>query len=237
MKRVCLFDFDGVLFDTVLEAYHVAYRTYFDKIDVDMGYYPLFEKYRYLIGPAWNFFPLFKAIEDDGKDVVELFNRYKMAGKDKNITIFEKKFFENREIIKKQDYDSWLKLNQPYSFALELQSKLNEGNNMLDLYIVTTKDRDTVYEILKSYNFDNFSYDNIYGKDEFAKFDSKREVILSILDKYDNFEAFFIDDLDIHLIDCENIENLKLYQADWGYIDRSKDGSYLISSDDMLKNI
>lgn len=53
-------DFDGVLFDTVREAYAVAvissgrYNS-IDEIDFEAEHYQNFKKLRYLIAPAWNY--------------------------------------------------------------------------------------------------------------------------------------------------------------------------------------
>ena len=67
MNNIVFLDFDGVLFDTVKEAYLLSRYAYdgisvFDDIDTDE--YFVFEKLRFLVTNSWQYFYIMKIIKN-----------------------------------------------------------------------------------------------------------------------------------------------------------------------------
>ena len=207
--RFLFLDFDGVLFDTVREAYEVCRSTpSFLRQKFDEKKYAEFLKFRPIVGPAWNYYFVMTAITNNDKELLA-FDYNNEAKK------FEKDFFETRKKLKANNYENWLALNRPYPFLLELSNmKLN-----WQTFIVTTKDSKTVLDLAKRFNIQFINNDNILGADIFAKFNSKANIINSILKDGDS--GIFIDDSEMHLKKCEHIKGLKLLQPDWGYVERN----------------
>jgi len=218
-------DFDGVLFNTVREAYAVSMIStgklnIIENIDFDSEHYIQFEKYRYLIGPAWNYKYLLKVLLENKQQNIET-NYYDLVkiAKKKDYNLFEKAFFNTRKQLQKNDFQKWLKLNTSYPFLLLIKKLLiNYKNNFI---IVTTKDKDTVYQLLQ---LENIIFDKkaIYDKYDFEKYTNKSEIIKMLMTSMEITNAIFIDDSRKHLESCLKIKNLELFQASWGYIS-SKD--------------
>ena len=67
-RRAIFLDFDGVLFDTVREVYAVAMIALgrFDRlvdVDFDTIHFENFSQFRYLIGPACDYYYLIQSID------------------------------------------------------------------------------------------------------------------------------------------------------------------------------
>ncbi|MDK2047646.1 hypothetical protein [Aliarcobacter butzleri] len=102
-------DFDGVLFDTVREAYSVAVITSskynsIDEIDFETEHYQNFKKLRYLISPAWNYKYLLDELEQN-KDLIKIKNNFLNSisnASQKDYEEFENNFFSVRNYLKKK---------------------------------------------------------------------------------------------------------------------------------------
>jgi len=230
MKKILFLDFDGVLFDTVEEAYQVAINTkIYKNRKLPLNSLDKFRKYRCLVGPAWNYYYVMEAI----------FNETKLKNsttfiESNDTKEFEKDFFESRKDLKLSNYKFWLNLNKQYLFLEKLQ-KIEKSLDIL-IYIITTKDKQTVQDLLNEFKIDFINDDFILGKDSFNKYDSKKNIILQILNEND-YKALFIDDLHEHLKLCEGIENLQLIQADWGYINEVNSSQYLYNINEAINAI
>jgi len=212
-------DFDGVLFDTVKEAYSISVisikmHNNIDEINYDSEHYNLFRKYRYLISPAWNYKYLLEEL-NNFKDNETLQQNYLL--KIKNTTKneyeeFEKLFFRTRKKIKDQEFDKWLHLNQSFDFLYKIKPLLIKYSNLF--YIITTKDKETVLKLLDIENI-QFNTTNIYDKEDYSKYGSKKNIITTLVD---NKKAIFVDDSLKHIKECSLINNLQCLQPDWGYV-------------------
>ena len=218
-------DFDGVLFNTVKEAYAVAMKAYKDvnicDINFNSNHYKIFEKYRYLVGSAWNYKYILELID---KEVASLEEEY-ISLKKEHYFEFEKSFFENRELYKNNFFEDWIKLNEPYSFFYLVKEYLDKS------YIITTKDSKTVKYLLERENIKNIK---VFGKDDFDKYKTKSSLIQHIMNKNKINQALFIDDSKNHLDGCKNIKNLDPLQAGWGYIGPNEKG---LSEELIIKKI
>lgn len=219
MKAKLFLDFDGVLFDTVKEAYVVNQFTTgvserISDIDFDSSHYARFKSLRYLIGPASDYYYLNLLLKNHETDDVELqFRSLKLHSKTASKE-FQQDFFHQREKIKNTEYAEWLKLNTPFPFFLDIRELMAEYSN--DIAIVSTKDKNTIKDILEINGV--FLLPEIFGALDYDHYGTKRQLILSIIEKESIKSALFIDDSAQHLKDCSGISNLKLAQPSWGYL-------------------
>ncbi len=230
MKKILFLDFDGVLFDTVEEAYNVCINTQeYRNITLPKNAFELFRKYRPIVGPAWNYYFIMDAIVENYLPKQKTFS---LIDKAKS---FEESFFYTRKKLKEKDYNKWLQYNRKYPFTCELE-KIN-NKIKIDIYIVTTKDKQTVLDLLTEHGILFVKDDYVFGSETFKNYGSKKKIIQNILSKTKKAKAIFIDDLYEHLILCEDIENLILLQVDWGYIDKGKVSPYISSIENAIAKI
>jgi phosphoglycolate phosphatase-like HAD superfamily hydrolase len=233
ISRAVFLDFDGVLFDTVREAYAVtmvALERSASVADVDFGSktFERFNRFRYLIGPAWNYYYLMLAIDKEGKDsTVDLASEYKKSLEHSargEYCSFEENFFQARTEFRETDHDGWLSLLRPYNIVEDIRGLISEFKSRF--FIVTTRDQESVIDLLRLYNLD-ISVSNVFAKKEFERHNFKVNIIMNLINKYDIKESLFIDDLEEHLVACRTIESLSTMQAKWGYVvpDKKEDNS------------
>lgn len=213
-------DFDGVLFDTVNEAYAVSTisKGLYDsinKINFESEHFIKFKKLRYLISPAWNYKYLLDVLESQNsfKSMINTFLQNTSVAKKKDYLEFENNFFQTRKILMEKSYDHWLQLNKAYPFLNKIKFLFQE--NIETIYIITTKDKASVSKLLLLEGIE-FDKSKIFDKSDFAKFKSKRNIIESLIDN--NSHNIFIDDSRDHLEKCNFIKYLKCIQPNWGYI-------------------
>jgi len=224
LKKAVFLDFDGVLFDTVKEAFAVCLlatgrSSRPEEIDYATEDYRIFRKLRYLIGPAWNYLYLLKVTEEAKTSNIanpeDRYLDYIAQAKAPDYKDFEESFFSARESLKRKHEDLWLKLNSPYGFLFSLENLVKKypGN----FFIVTTKDTETVLKLLNFHGLD-FSRKNIYGKESLERFKTKQRVISNIMDEYSIDDAIFVDDNKLYLSSCSGLAGVKVLQSEWGYI-------------------
>jgi phosphoglycolate phosphatase-like HAD superfamily hydrolase len=237
-NRSIFLDFDGVLFDTVKEVYCTAsisiekYRV-ISEIDFDTDHYHLFKRFRYLATSAWTFYYILKVI-DEMIDETYFEDRYRYYMDHQDVLkhkIFEETFFLTRKKLKETDEKSWHLLNIPYPF-LETVKRLSY-NYSKNLFIITTKDKETVLKLIQFHDLD-FISEQIFVRDQYNRHHSKRNIIESILLQKRIEKSIFVDDSRKHLSDCENITGLKLFQPEWGYV---KPGDSTTSEEEITREI
>ena len=229
-NRAVFLDFDGVLFDTVREVYAVtmmALRRSVRIVDIDFGseHFAKFCQFRYLIGPAWNYYFLMQSIDREIVSfAVDLEAEYKKLleeWKQEEHRSFEESFFRARKRIRETDHDGWLSLVSPYGIIEGMRGLISEFRG--GFFLVTTRDRESVMDLLNLHNLD-IQESNIVAKKEYALHNSKAKVIQDLINKHKIKESLFIDDFEGHLVKCEAIENLTIIQAVWGYVAPDKKG-------------
>ena len=239
IKRAVFLDFDGVLFDTVKEAYCVLMialgrASDISGVDLETTHFQEFHKYRFLIGPAWNYYYLSSLIDEKlDHPSLDLESAFRSATRnpdpDKH-RAFEKNFFTVRNICRETDFDNWLSLTTPYTFVNRLWNLVKVHQEKF--FLITTRDRESVLQILRVHHLD-FCEESVFGKEKYEVFSSKRDIIRHLIDEHQIEESIFVDDLEDHFIDCGAIENLLLVQARWGYValDKKEDNSVRILQD------
>jgi hypothetical protein len=208
-----ILDFDGVLFDTAYEAYIVSCLAYQEVTagSIEINYCQFLE-YRHLVGPAWNY-----------KYIIDfLSNSASVQPKDsianavvEDYAVFEKAFFATRNRLKEADFSNWIALNKPYDFFFYIKKLSLVIEN---IYVVSTKDKESIVDIL-GFNGFPVSREKIFGANDFNKYKTKGNLILSELVLGDGF-IVFIDDMKKHLESLPDCATgcLKI-QPSWGYID------------------
>lgn len=200
-------DFDGVLYDTLKEAYvlcrYVCLGTdVFAPIEKDI--YDLFYKYKYLVYNSWQYLYLMKSLEE--KDIE---TSYKNLLKNRDLQLeeeFEKKYLKTRQ---------WLIDKHP-----DYVDSLEEKFDFLDM----VKTLDNKYDILIISRKNNFAIERkktgfkIVGKEELSGVINKSEFIEKYMNDNKVEKAFFVDDNSHNLIPCKHIPNLTCILAGWGNI-------------------
>ena len=239
MKKAIFLDFDGVLFDTVKESFAVTeFASNKIKSIKDLDFqgkrYKLFAKYRYLIGPAWNYFYLSKLIDVRAKNRINIEQEYeKLLKKRKKIDYrnFELDFFNIRDYLIRNYEKFWLSLNIPYNFFYQLIDIIKKNQNLF--FIITTKNKNTIKKILRHYKV-NISNKRIFGKFDFDIHRSKKKILDEIIKKYKISRGIYIDDNRGHLDACKNNKEIETLQPNWGYIKKS---DYINNEKEILLKI
>lgn len=229
-------DFDGVLFDTLKEAYLLC-RFSFLGIDVfepiKQDEYKLFYKYKFLVYNSWQYYYLMKAIttSKSGDDVDIIYkdllkNRDKLAEED-----FDKKYYSKRADLKQNNFEFWNKLEEPFEFFFEVKHLFEKSK--YDIVIVSKKDFQSIKLRLNQYGL-NLPDDKIFDKAKLEKYAEKSDFIAEYMIKNNIKRASFVDDNSNNLKPCKDIPNLKCLLAGWGNIAVDEVG---LSCSDVINEI
>ena len=224
-KRLFLFDFDGVLFETALESLEIC--SLINNNILPHNYKKEFLKNRYLIGPAWNYKYLDIMIKEK-KSKEWYFDKINSVEKDDYMS-FTKNFFQTRKNLKDMNYSYWLNIQKPYPFLMNLiETNIFQSQDMI---IISTKDRESINDLL-NHHISEIKNKKIYGKDELSEYDNKYELSKHIFEKSDYDECLFVDDCLDHLKCFGN--KIKKFHAGWGYNDPGAKG---LSEQQLIKII
>lgn len=233
MKTIFL-DFDGVLFDTVLEAYLLARYAYFNISPfekINENEYKKFRAVRYLITHSWHYYYIMKLIED--MVTVENFPQdFKNALLNRNIKLeneFDKNFQEKRIDLINNHFEFWNKLDKPYPFFEKIKQIANDFN----IIIVSTKNEEAILRHCNDYGLNIEEY-NVIGKNKLKKYGSKYDFLKTYISQNNIKNAIFVDDCKKTIEKCLKITNLTSLVANWGYVASKKEG---LSKNEILKII
>jgi hypothetical protein len=236
IRRAIFLDFDGVLFDTVREAYAVTMIALgrFDRlvdVDFDTSHFKNFSRFRYLIGPAWNYYYLVQSIdrqiEEPTIDIEIEFKKFLEMWVEREIQPFGENFFQTRIRLRVKEREQWSSLILPYDFLENIRKLSREFRRRF--FLVTTRDRESVLDILKLYDLQIID-SNIFAKNEYTVHISKLSIIRDLIKERQIEESVFIDDLEEHFMSSEAIQSLTTLQAKWGYVvpQKKEDNSRLL---------
>ena len=233
MKTIFL-DFDGVLFDTVLESYLLARYAYFNISPfekINKNEYGKFRAVRYLITHSWHYYYIMKLIED--RISIENFSQdFKNALLDRNIELendFDKNFQEKRVDLINNHFKFWNKLDKPYPFF----EKIKHIANNFNIIIVSTKNEEAILRHCYDYGL-NIEECNVIGKDKLKIYGSKCNFLINYIEQNNVKNAVFIDDCKETIEKCSDITNLTPLVANWGYVASKNEG---LSENKILKII
>ena len=239
-NRAIFLDFDGVLFDTVCEAYVVSlmalgFSARIPDVNFNTDRFRKFCGCRHLIGPAWNYYYLMQAIDSkvlrSNRGIEIEYQKLLKEQKNNEHCSFEKKFFRARNSLRGADHGGWLSLIRPYKIVSKIRRYLESNGEKF--FLVTTRDSESVKDLLMFYHLE-FLECNIFANNEFATHNSKSKVIQDLICNKHIEKSIFIDDFESHLVACKGMKSMLLLLARWGYVVPEKRGD---NSLDILKEI
>ena len=208
-------DFDGVVVDSIEECYVVSRETYYGyaKFPYDeVSYRRSFYQFRGLVRPPHEYMSLHHALEqacNGNTDTIEKLFHNSIQIIDADIKkSFEEKLFFTRSIYKDHSFANWIEMNPLTDFGKTLVGKDN-----LNIYIVTTKNKEAAEAILNHYDI---SVSGIYANSEIKSEGSKGKLISRVMNSSNEEQALFVDDAVEHL-DTVDDKRVKCCFADWGY--------------------
>jgi len=220
-RTIIFLDFDGVLCDSVKEAYilaRFAYKNIDVKIPVEKDFYQIFLKFRYLVSNSWQYYFLMQILDEipseDVESIEEKFNSLTSNGKTELSNEFNKKFLGKRQDLMKSDFDFWNNLETQTPFLSKLKSILQTSNKS-KFAILSTKNKDAIIAKFKYWNVE-FNTDLIFDKKDLENL-TKGEFIEKYMTENNVPSAILIDDNEDNINSCSGIENLSACLTGWGY--------------------
>lgn len=216
-----IFDFDGVLINSMNEVAVTSYNTVTDNLcerleEVPEAYITLFRNNRPLALRAGDLVVLGKLIVERYLDSPNAFippAEYEQFSRTQSPLTLEESFFSTRKKLTEKNENAWLALNTTYQPLWgALQKKDPER-----VVILTYKNREAVLKLCHFHNLPVLS-ENIYSGDGGA---TKRGNFSKIEERFQRPKYFFIDDAFHNLQALRQAlgekSNLTLLLAAWGY--------------------
>lgn len=217
----CVFlDFDGVLFDTLREAYLLCRYAfdgtdYFEPVD-DIEYKKLY-RYKFLVYNSWQYYYLMGLINENLSDE-ELISKYEYFMQKRDLDaekVFDEKYYSARRDLMSNYHEFWDKLEQPFPFFYELKQLIKSSKIVTP--IVSKKNKKAIEYRLEQYGIKLLS-DMIFGKDELAGYATKADFIAEYMENNHIKTAYFVDDNSNNLLPCKAYPQIVPLLAGWGNI-------------------
>ena len=238
-EKILVFDFDGVISNSIHESFMTAINTYIQMVpdhslpissplkagrlfEFEKKHRELFQQFLLsmpLSNCAGDYYSVFQMMEHHGLNKIKNqthFTQYTRSIPEEKRAHYNKLFYKNRAILQKKDPQGWILLIPPFPGIVEVIVSLSER---FTLCIATSKDRPSVDILLKHYGLlDYFDAENILDKD-FAH--SKRDYIIRFNENLHvpYHHIHFIDDKVLHLLSVKDL-GIHTYLALWGYNDK-----------------
>jgi phosphoglycolate phosphatase-like HAD superfamily hydrolase len=233
-KPVLTFDFDGVLSDSLLEAYLLTWNLA-GKVDPELAYqladaptintiHAFRDSHRDHYEATENIIPYGNRCEDFlvAQKAVHLgaainsqaeFDSFKLTVDKPLQDTFHEQFYVLRYKLAASHRQQWLDLNGAYPGVREAIPALAKT---FRLSVATSKDRETVVSMLQSWGlFELFGEEQVLDK---SSGPSKRTHLSILRERFGcRFEEMiFIDDKVSHLLDCADL-GVRPVMSGWGY--------------------
>ena len=234
MRHVLALDFDGVISDSLLEAYLITWRIagrFDSRLAPDDGALPTLENiysFRRENLEHWNLFKALVPFCNRGEDYLlahwvvrekrrittqEEFNAFAESQSRDQLDRFHQEFYIERYRLADEDRDGWLSLSTAYPGVAEALTVLA---GKFTLAVATSKDLESVRRLLQNYGIDGiFEPQAVLDKSVGS---SKRIHLTALHELYrcPYHQISFIDDKVAHLIDCLPL-GVCAYLSGWGY--------------------
>lgn len=238
MTKALFLDFDGVLFDSLPEAYRLgrfAYRGTDVHAPVDEVDYACFSALRFLITNSAQYWRVFRLIDLCGGAAKDADYRAGYAelttkGFESEMRQFDERFLSLRKKLIAEEHEFWLSLSTPYPFFKALIPRFNSA---FPPVIVTTKNRDAVLENLTQAGVFGIP-EKILDKADYARRGSKSGLISDYMKMHGIESGIFVDDVLENVRECSVVSNLECLHAGWGYCDPQMPGE---TFEEILKHI
>lgn len=219
-----IFDFDGVLLNSLDEVVVNAYNAVTGKLITSLEELPgdlvdLFKRNRFHFQPAGDAIPLMNwCLENYQKTPGRILTQteYQEVFQSSDVPLIDRtnKFFSTRRLFIEKNKEIWLSLNAPYQPVWD--ELIKRGSERV--VILTNKNRKATHSLCHHFSLKVLK-ENIYSGDNGA---TKIENLNKILKRFNSPKYYFIDDslknlreLDLHF--NKNKELLTLLFASWGY--------------------
>jgi FMN phosphatase YigB (HAD superfamily) len=227
MNSMLIFDFDGVLLDSVREVAVTAYNTLNPEIATRLNQIPRaviasFLRNRFHVQPIGDAPVLMKwclEIGESDPDKLLTAREYNeiIQQIDEPVAARTSRFFEMRNRFKTKDIEAWIALNAP----VQPLWRIMIANPPKNLVLLTNKNREATITLSNHFGL-KISDDNVYSGDNGT---TKIENMTQIMQRFRKPAYAFIDDsvknlreIDEHLNKEEKI--ISLIFATWGYTGR-----------------
>ena len=217
MKTVFL-DFDGVLFDTLKEAY-ILCRYAFNGTDyftpINKDHYKKFYRYKFLVFNSWQYYYIMSLLKNELSDD-EFIKEYKYLTTNRDYSAeedFDKKYYSARKDLMENHNEFWNKLETPFNFFYRVKEETESGT--IKPIIVSKKNKSAMMYRFNQYGF-SIPERDIYGKDELCNYKTKAEFIEEFMRSNLIKNACFVDDNSNNFIGCNSAITTLL--AGWGNI-------------------
>ncbi len=233
-KPVLTFDFDGVLSDSLLEAYLLTWNLA-GRVDPELayqldqaptidtihafrrshsGHYEATEKIIPFGNRCEDFLIVQKAVHQEARINSQAeFDSFKLTVNKQLQDTFHKQFYVLRYELAASHRQQWLALNGAYPGVIEAIPALAQK---FRLAVATSKDHQTVIGLLQSWGLlELFGEEHVLDK---SAGPSKRAHLDTLRQRFGcRFEEMtFIDDKISHLLDCADL-GVRLMMSGWGY--------------------
>lgn len=236
-KPLLVFDFDGVLCDSIHDSFMLSLNTYIEieprhHLPLDSPLYPvdpvfafekshpeLFEAFRNLLplgNRAEDYYVMWTIIDTQKMEKIQTqedFDQFKLKFSQESMENYAKKFYNNRGHFQETTPELWAKLLPPFPGIPEAVKNLSER---FFLSIATSKDRVSVDFLLERYGIQKFFPPEYILDKDFA---TSKKVSFQYLHQNLGvaFEKMhFIDDKVLHLVVVKEL-GVRGYLALWGY--------------------
>ncbi|MFC1585466.1 HAD hydrolase-like protein [Fibrobacterota bacterium] len=222
MRKLLLWDFDGVIVDSVQECLLTAYNAFlaYQKIssepitslnNIPEKHRNAFYRKRGYVRRAGGYLSLTKAIYFN-MNIDEYSIFLKIFEEDKShLERYEKTFFKIRDNLRSINPASWYELHGLYQW---IRTNWNRLAEKYDFFIVSNKDRHSISLILKHFEL-MMKEINIFGNE----FSLEKKTIIKHIIKKNNVlpnQVSYVDDNYHHLTDVAEL-GIRLFFASWGY--------------------
>ena len=221
-KNLLLWDFDGVIIDSIDECLITSYNAYLqyhalsdgfiyrlDDIPIDIR--KEFYRNRKYVRPAGEYYLICKAASSGVK--IDNYLKFEELLKENadNASKFHNYFFSAMNDFRNGFQQYWFELHRVYA---GIKTKWQELNKYFDFYIVSNKDFKSISLILNYFGLP-IQQEKIFSTD--IKLTKKMVIEHILKDTHNAAERlFFIDDNYQHLLDVRDT-GIRLFYAAWGY--------------------
>lgn len=236
-KPLLIFDFDGVISDSLHDSYVLSLNTYLRMgaarnlplnapidppnriFDFEKRHPDLFEAFRRMIplgNRAEDYFVIWNAIDSEIRERLRTqsnFEKFKRRFPNETLNAYAKVFYKSRKTLQEINAERWTELCPSFHGIPDAIVFLSER---FELSVATSKDLQSVHLLLKKYGILRcFKPEYILDKD-FSY--SKRDHLTHFHEQFGiPFQAMhFIDDKVLHLLSIKTL-GVKGYLALWGY--------------------
>ncbi|MCM1265699.1 MAG: HAD family hydrolase [Candidatus Gastranaerophilales bacterium] len=227
MKTVFL-DFDGVLFDTLREAF-VLCRYAYSNIDIfepiDEHFYKLFYRYKFLVYNSWQYYYLMKVLTNNhnktDSDIISEYKNFLENRDTKSEEHFDEIYLKTRIELMNNHTEYWNSLETPFPFFENIKKLYAE--NLINPIIVSKKNKFAIRHRMAQYGLE-LDNNKIFAKEELLPYNSKADFMAEYMRKKHLETAFFVDDNSNNLRPCEKYQQIKPFLANWGNIGINEKG-------------